>query len=209
MPLLSFAESKALLDKYCLPLVQTVATRSEKELFVKFAEMPKPVVLKASGPGVMHKTEKGLVFLNISFRDQLEDAIAHIRSAAGSPDFQFLMQQQAKGAELIIGAKVDASFGPVVLFGTGGIYAELLDDVSVRAAPITDKDASEMLLETKASKFLSGFRSMSMSKEKMAFLLVQASRLIAENPRVREVDFNPVIASADNAVIVDARIIVE
>ena len=205
---LSFAESKLLLDKYALPLVPTTATRSPRELLVKFAEMRKPAVLKASGPGVMHKTEKGLVFLNLHYNAQIEEAARQIQANVEG-DFQFLLQEQLSGAELIVGGKVDNSFGPVVLFGTGGIYAELLDDVSVRVAPLSPEDARQMLWETHAKKFIKGFRSRKMNEEKMISLLLKTSSLMAENPQIKELDFNPVIANEESAVIVDARIIVD
>ncbi len=208
MRLLSFAETKKILDSSRLPLVQTVVTRSAKELFSRFAEMPKPVVLKPSGPEVLHKTERGLVFLNVSEREQLEEAIKKISSSVQG-GFEFLMQQQLSGAELIIGGKLDSVFGPVVLFGTGGVYAELLDDVAVRVAPLSENDAREMVWETHAKKFISGFRSMKMSEAKIIDLLLKTGGLLLANPEIKELDFNPVIARDEEAWIVDARIIVD
>ena len=208
MRLLSFPETQKLLEKYSLPLVPTVATYSSAELYTAFASMKKPVVVKPSGPSVLHKTEKGLVFLNLSQKEQLEQAVKAISAGAGS-GFQFLMQQQLSGAELIIGGKRDPSFGPVVLFGTGGIYAELLDDVSVRVTPLSERDAREMIFETKARKFVEGFRSRKMNEKGMVELLLKTSELMQKEESVKELDFNPVIASEKDAFIVDARVLVE
>lgn len=205
--LLSFPETKKLLEKYSLPLVATIATSSASELYTAFASMKKPVAVKASGPSVLHKTEKGLVFLNVSHGEQLEQAVKAISAGAGG-SFQFLMQQQLSGAELIVGGKRDASFGPVVLFGTGGIYAELLDDVSIRVVPLYQKDAREMIYETKARKFIEGFRSRKMDEEQMVDLLLKTSELMEKEENVVELDFNPVIATETQAWIVDARVLV-
>lgn len=205
---LSFPETRKLLEKHCLPLVPSVATASASELYSAFARAKKPVVIKASGPGVLHKTEKGLVFLAVRSKEQVEEAVNAISANAGAGGFQFLMQQQLSGAELIIGGKRDASFGPVVIFGTGGIYAELLDDVSVRVAPLDERDAREMLYETHAKKFIQGFRSRKMDEGLMVELLLKTSELMQKEERVAELDFNPVIAGENSAVIVDARVLV-
>ncbi len=204
--LLPFDLTRRMLSEYGLPLARTACTKDPNEVRWQFAQMRKPVVLKASGGGIVHKTEKGLVFLSITCREQLDDCIRQIRSRAGG-DYAFLLQEQATGAELIIGGKRDPSFGPVILFGTGGIYAELLDDVSVRPAPISRKDALQMLSETHARRCSSGFRGMFMNKAKMAGLLQRASRFIVEQKGVAEFDFNPVIASEAGALIVDARVV--
>ena len=205
--LLPFEETRRLLKEFGLPLVHTVCTRDPNEVRYQFASLREPAVLKATGAGLSHKTEKGLVFLSITCREQLDDCLKKI-AAAGS-GYSFLLQRQVSGAELIIGGKRDASFGPVVLFGTGGIYAELLDDVSVRPAPLSFRDATQMMMETHAKRFAKGFRGRSMNLKVMGRLLVKASHFIAARKEVTEFDFNPVIANEESAVIVDARVIVQ
>ncbi len=206
--LLSFDATRQMLLDYRLPLIPTVASTDANEIRWQFARMLKPVVLKASGEHIMHKTEKGLVFTSITCREQIDDALKEI-AARAQGDYQYLLQEQASGAELIIGGKRDPSFGPVLLFGTGGIYAELLGDVSVRPAPLSSRDASAMLSETHARRFATGFRGRWMNAKKMSALLQAASHFLVRETRVREFDFNPVIASESGAVIVDARIIME
>lgn len=206
--LLSFPETKSLLDKYLLSLVQTIATSKPSELYAAFAQAKKPVVLKPSGRGVLHKTEKGMVFMGVSSKEQLDEAVKKISANAGV-NFQFLLQTQLSGAELIVGGKRDSSFGPVVLFGTGGIYAELLDDVSVRVAPLDEKDAREMVYETRARKFVEGFRGMKMDEKQIIELLVKTGELMEKEESIVELDFNPVIATEEKAVIVDARVLVK
>ncbi len=208
MPLLPFSTTRLLLEKYSLPLVPTICTSSASQLYSSFAQAKKPVVIKASGPGVMHKTENGLVFLGVRTKEQVEEAVKDIYANAGK-GVEFLMQEQLSGAELIIGGKRDPSFGPVVLFGTGGIYAELIEDVSVRVAPLQEKDALEMIYDTRASKFVEGFRGKKMDAKTIASLLVKTGELMQNEKEVAELDFNPVIASQEGAFIVDARVIVE
>jgi hypothetical protein len=166
-----------------------------------------PAVLKATGAGLSHKTEKGLVFMSITCREQLDQCLQKI--AQEHAGYSYLLQKQLTGAELIIGGKRDSSFGPVILFGTGGIYAELLDDVSIRPAPLSLKDAQQMIMETKARRFASGFRGRSMDKQEMSRLLVKASHFIVMQKKVLEFDFNPVIANEETAVIVDPRVIMQ
>lgn len=206
--LMSFEHSRKLLSDYGLPLVHTVCTDDPNEVRWQFSKMDKPVVLKATGPNISHKTEKGLVFLSITCREQLDDSIRQIKEAtANDTGVKFLVQEQLRGAELIIGGKRDPSFGPVLLFGTGGIYAQLLDDVSVRPAPVSSKDALEMIGQTNAHKFVEGFRGMHMNKPEIVSLLKKASRMLVNEPSIAEFDFNPVIATQTSAKIVDARII--
>ncbi len=213
MPLLGFAQTRALLNKYSLPYVKA-AYASDVETIMAHADslgIKPPYVLKATGPTIKHKTERGLVNVGIHTKEELRHTLLKMqKEIAGEKGAGFLLQEMLTGAELIIGAKRDASFGPTVLFGTGGIYAELLDDVSVRPAPITHAEAMEMIMETKASKFLNGFRGMKADGNEIAKLLVNTSRLIDSEKEVRELDFNPVIATiGDGAVIVDARIVVQ
>ncbi len=169
-----------------------------------------PLVLKANGPSINHKTERGLVYTHISCKEQLEqDARELTEKIAGEPEAKILLQRQLSGAELIVGGKRDSVFGPVVLFGTGGIYAELLDDVSTRVCPLSRQDAKQMLYGTHARKFIAGFRSRKMNEGTMTELLLKTSKLLMENNWVLELDFNPVIANEASATIVDARIVVK
>ena len=208
MPLLSFEQTRMLLGKYNLPLVPTIAAAGKREAMSAASSLGFPLVLKASGPTINHKTEKGLVYVGISCREQLEENLEELAAKlAGEGESVFLLQKQLSGAELIIGGKRDEVFGPVVLFGTGGIYAELLDDVSTRVCPVGIEDARQMLWETHAAKFIKGFRSRKMDEKAMVALLLKTSQLMLENEWVAELDFNPVIANETGATIVDARVV--
>ncbi len=210
MPLLSFEQTRSLLGKYNLPLVPTLASSDGREIVRQGLYLGFPLVLKASGPSINHKTERGLVYTHISCKEQLEqDAQELQEKIAGEAGAQMLLQRQLNGAELIIGGKRDEAFGPVVLFGTGGIYAELLDDVSTRVCPVGLEDARQMLWETHARKFIDGFRSRKMNENGMVELLLKTSKLLMESEWVTELDFNPVIANEVSATIVDARVVSE
>jgi hypothetical protein len=206
--LLSFAQTRSLLEKYGLPLVETVVATDARQAVSAARKIGYPLVLKATGEGINHKTEKGLVFTSIWCEEQLEKNFRQLAIAAGGASgISYLLQRQLSGAELIVGGKRDPAFGPVLLFGTGGIYAELLDDVSTRVCPVGREDARQMLYATHAAKFIAGFRSRHMGEEPMVQILLKASRMMLENEWLLEFDFNPVIAGETGATIVDARIV--
>lgn len=210
MPLLGFDETRRMLAKYSLPAVKSVYSKNAGNALSQAKKLRPPFVLKAVGPSIMHKTEKGLVAVGIHTLGELSHNLALFKKKIeGEKNAGFLVQETVRGAEFIIGAKRDASFGAVVLFGTGGIYAELLDDVAVRTAPLTREDALQMIGETKARKFLEGFRSMKVNREQIVSLLQKTSLMIEKEKSVVEADFNPVIADSSAALIADARVVVQ
>ncbi|VVB68123.1 Acetate--CoA ligase [ADP-forming] II subunit beta [Candidatus Norongarragalina meridionalis] len=209
--LLSYEDSRQLAAKYGLPLVKGRRFRTLDEAKKIIHEFKPPFVLKVIGPGVMHKTEKRLIALNLESLDEISVAMDKLmRNAKGMNVDGFLMQEQKAGVELIIGGKRDTAFGAVVLFGSGGIMAELYGDVAMRVAPLSRKDALDMISETKARAFFTerGFRGRRADEEHVIKLLMETSRLMLNEQRVMELDFNPVIADSREAVIVDARILV-
>jgi len=112
------------------------------------------------------------------------------------------------GTEIIVGSTTDPTFGPTLMFGLGGIFVEILKDVSFRVAPITERDAAEMIEEIKAVKILDGARGMPpCHKPTLAEILHKTSKMLMENPEIKELDMNPILAYPDSAMIVDARII--
>jgi acyl-CoA synthetase (NDP forming) len=168
-----------------------------------------PVALKLVSQQIMHKTDAGAVKLGI--RNEYELSAAHkelCRIGRGLRSDGFLVQKMARnGIELIVGGKRDSQFGQLILLGVGGIYVEVLRDVTFRVCPITKKDAHEMMEELRSYSILSGSRgSKPINKEKLASLLVKVSKfLLSENPA--ELDLNPVIADHRGYDIVDVRLI--
>jgi acyl-CoA synthetase (NDP forming) len=124
--------------------------------------------------------------------------------------YNFVVQEMIKGQEIIMGIKRDEIFGPVILFGLGGVLVEILKDVSMRIAPLSKRDCKEMIEEIKGSKLLDGYRNIKkVNKEKIIELLLNLSDLAVNEKEIEEIDFNPVIVNEKNAVVVDARIIMK
>ena len=206
---LSFEKTKQLLSKYKIPTVREAVISNTSEAFNFVRQNGYPVVLKIFSPKILHKTETGGVILNIQNKKLLLDAWKKISKIAKKEKANIVIQKQEQGIQIIMGAKRDPVFGPIVMFGLGGIFTEVLKDVSFRLAPINKKEAEEMIKEIKGYKILIGYRNQKkiniLSIEKTLFNL---SNLIVKEKEVREVDFNPVMANDKRIVIVDAKILI-
>ncbi len=175
-----------------------------------------PVVIKVISTGVIHKSDVGGVVMSLQNSDQLKLGWERIMKSVaqktqGVSVAGVLVEEMVQsGKEVIVGGMKDSQFGNVVMFGLGGVFTELLKDVSFRAAPLTMGDAREMMEEVKGYPILAGLRGEAPADlGALAKVLVSASKLLEENDEVAELDLNPVIASATGAVAVDARIGVE
>ena len=171
-----------------------------------------PVAVKLDAPGLTHKSDIGGVVLGVTGRPAMKAAIRRLLAAGRDhdPDGVLVQPMARPGVELIAGARRDPQFGPIVLVGIGGVFAELLDDVAVRLAPITADDAREMLAELRGARVLDGVRGRRrVNRAAVVELLVALSRAVAANPGWREVDLNPVIAGPDGALAVDALIVAD
>jgi acyl-CoA synthetase (NDP forming) len=177
--------------------------------------MEYPVVLKVLSPDVSHKSDVGGVVLNVDSADDLRDEFPALleRMEARAPDAQpggVLVQRMLPGGrEVILGGKRDPSFGPVVMFGSGGIYAEVFQDITFRLAPLTRDVASEMIAEVRGSRLLRGVRGdRPVDLEAVVEVLLALSRLMVECPEVTELDVNPLLVFEEGVVAVDARAVV-
>jgi len=186
-----------------VPFPPTYVTR-DVDLALRFAREHYPVVLKAVRDDIVHKTDAGAVVLNVQNDDQL---LYHFYRLLDRFDSSILVQKQLKGIELFVGGKKDPQFGPVVLFGLGGIFVEVYKDVVARVAPISLEDAREMMDELRGAAILRGARGTRVDRDAVASLLVRFSEFMAEHPELEEVDLNPVIATQDGAYAVDARVV--
>jgi len=209
--LLDVRESLHLLERYGLAYPKTKVCVSRADVLENAYGMRFPVVLKASSREQSHKTEKGLVQLGIRDLDEL--AHAFDRLAYKSRHFTldaFVVQEQAHGAEFLVGGLRDPSFGPSVLFGLGGIYAELLEETAVRVCPLQKLDAEALLEQTKARVFFQpdGFRGKTAAAEPVLDVLLKVSALMEKEP-VQSLDFNPVMADEEKAVVVDPRVVMQ
>ncbi|HVS85041.1 MAG TPA: GNAT family N-acetyltransferase [Gaiellaceae bacterium] len=194
------AQARRLLEAYGLPVVPERVVDSVEAAVAAAEELGFPVVVKSAAAGA-HKTESGGVALNLA------DA-TEVRAAAERIGAPLLVQPMIRGgAELLAGAVEDPVFGPLVAFGPGGVFAELIGQAQFRLAPLTDVDARELVREGKAGKLVGGFRGMPPADEDaLVDLLLRLSQLAADLPELAELDLNPVLALPDRCVAVDARV---
>ena len=205
---LTEAESKAVLKAYGVPVVAEWVAKTPQEAVEKAAGYP--IVLKGLGAKLTHKTERGLVKLNIGDAEALRKAAAEIERGAGKDLEGFLLQPHLAGRrEFVAGLFRDDQFGPVVMFGLGGVFTEALDDVVFRLAPFDEGTAREMIGELQARQLLGAFRGEKPADlESLVRTLVGLSRLAVERPEVREIDINPLLVGPDGRVTaVDALIV--
>jgi len=216
MKKLSDADALKLAKKYRIPLAKTFLAKNEKQavLFAKKARYP--VCLKISSPDIVHKTESGGVILGIKDEKALREGFQSLLKSAKKKNRKaridgILVQQMASGdTELIIGAKTDPQFGPVIMFGLGGIFVEVIKDVSFRLAPVDRKEVQGMIKETKGYKILQGARGRKPANMKaIEDILLSVSKMVWANKRIKELDLNPVFASEKKAIAVDMRVMVE
>lgn len=207
-------EAKKLFAHYEMPVTEIHVASSEDEAVDAANRIGYPIVLKIVSPQILHKSDAGGVIVGIENDQGIRDGYKKIlkNAKAYKADAEItgiLVQEMApKGTEIIIGTTTDPTFGPTIMFGLGGIFVEILKDVSFRVAPINIIDAREMIKEIKAYKILEGARGMPPSdQETLANILVKVSVMIMDCPEIKELDMNPVLAYPNGARIVDARII--
>jgi len=174
-----------------------------------------PVALKILSSELVHKTDAGGVVLGLdelsavkrTAETMLSQVVVH--PSIEQPASLMVQQMVQNGVEVILGGKRDPTFGPVVMFGLGGILVEIFDDVAFRVAPLTRVDALTMIDEVRGSRLLRGFRGeAAINQEALVQALLSLSQLLVENPRISEVDINPMILTEDGAIAVDARAVV-
>jgi acetyltransferase len=215
-------EAKSLLAEHGIAVPEEWLVRREDELAeIAQCTQGKPLAMKVVSKDILHKSDAGGVKLNLVGDAALRDAFQAIHSNAQAydPNAQIegvlVTPMAEKGVEVIIGMLRDPIFGPVLMFGLGGIFVEVLEDVAFRSLPLTLHDAQSMVDQLKAQKVLAGVRGAAgVDKQALVSLLMQVSQLVEAYPEISELDLNPVIAypkghSAANYAIVDARIIVE
>ncbi len=206
---LSEHESKQLLRHYGIPVTREKEVADREALLQALEEIGYPVVLKACAPALTHKTEHDLVRLDI--RTAREALAAFAALSAAAPEARVLVQEMVGGKrELVMGMVRDPQFGPCVMFGLGGIFTEVLRDVSFRVAPLQTRDALEMMAEIQAHRILEALRGLpAADKDELAGMLVALGRIGCENPNIREIDVNPVILAQSRPVAVDALVLLD
>ena len=212
--LLSEVEAKQLLADAGVNVTETRLATSIDEAASHATELGYPVALKVVSDTITHKTDVGGVELGVADEDALRAACQRIHervtAAAPNADVQGVsVQPMAEvGAEVILGITQDQQFGPVLMFGLGGVFVEVLKDVAFRIVPLEPRDASEMVREIQGFPVLEGFRGTPAANlDAIESMLLQLSEFAEANPEIAELDLNPVFARPDGAVAVDARIL--
>ncbi len=214
--LLNEIESKVLLSEAGIPVVETRLATSKKEAIAISKKAGFPVVLKIVSPEITHKSDVGGVKMGLKTSRQVGAAYEEILSAVKQKyphaviDGVSVQKMARPGTEVIVGMTKDVQFGPVLMFGLGGILVELLRDVSFRIVPLEKEDARDMIREIKGYPILEGFRGMEPADVSiLEEILLKISRFVDDHPEIKELDLNPILAYKDGAVAVDARVILE
>ncbi|MGA2681010.1 MAG: acetate--CoA ligase family protein [Candidatus Bathyarchaeia archaeon] len=209
-------EAKLILIDYGIPVTKFKVASNETQAAEYANEIGYPVVLKIVSPDIIHKSDVGGVMVNLKNASDVQKAYGKIlenvkKYNANAKIVGVLVQEMApQSTETIVGAIKDPQFGQTIMFGLGGIFVELLKDVNFRIAPITKDDAKEMITQLKAYPLLKGFRNSPPADiDALISILLSTSRLVMENPEIKELDLNPVLAYQTGAKTVDARIILE
>jgi acyl-CoA synthetase (NDP forming) len=213
---LTECESKELLRKEDIPVVETRLASTKTEAIAIAKTIGFPVALKIASPDIIHKSDAGGVKLGLANANQVGKAYSEIMSAVKEKFPSAILQgvtvqkMAAPGIEIIIGMSKDLQFGPVLMFGLGGILVEIVRDVSFRIVPLTRFDAAEMMREIKGYKLLEGYRGQGPADiPALESLLLKVSGFIEKNPQIKELDLNPVSAYKDGVLVLDARIVLE
>jgi acetyltransferase len=210
-------ETKKILKYYNFPVVKTAAANNVEEAVAYAQQLGFPVVLKILSPQIVHKSDAGGVILNVQSGSEVREAFETLiqRATAYNPNAQIIgvtvqPMVQKKGYEVIIGGKTDPLFGPVILFGMGGVGVELFKDYSMGLPPLNTTLIRRMMEETKVYQQLKGYRNSPPADiKKLEETLLLFSQLLVDFPQIKEIDINPLLINEKEACILDARIVVD
>lgn len=209
-------DTRPILEAYGIPLVKGGFAANAEEAAALAEEIGSPVVMKIVSPELLHKSDVGGICLNLSGRDAIAGAFTEMMHAIhiACPDARLegvMVEKMApRGQEVIVGMRRDPGFGPLILFGLGGIYVELFKDVSFRVAPVSAAEARAMILETHAGKLLTGFRGQPAADiEAIVEVILRLSQLALDFPQIEEAEVNPLLVfeAGQGALALDGRVI--
>jgi acyl-CoA synthetase (NDP forming) len=194
-----------------IPVAKSRLVSNLDDALTAAARIGFPVALKATGPAILHKTEVGGVALNLSDETAVRRAYEGMSARLGTDLTGVIVQEMvAGGVEVVVGATLDQTFGPLVLYGSGGILVELLNDVAFRINPLTDTDVRDMLNEVKGTALLRGYRGSPVADEAaLTETILRVSAMLEICPQIQEMDANPVKVLESGAIVVDARVRVD
>jgi acyl-CoA synthetase (NDP forming) len=205
---LAAAEVYSILEAYKIPVAKWKLAATPAEAAEAAAKIGFPVVVKAEAASVVHKSDMGGVALDLSSANAVKTAAAQMRKAITAADLRFFVQKfLPDGLELIMGAKAEEGLGHAVVFGLGGIYVEVMQDVVFSLTPVSAAEAREMLAAIKGAPLLQGVRGQKgVDQDRLTEILQRLSQLLTDLPEIQEMDLNPIKAFADKVFVVDARI---
>jgi acyl-CoA synthetase (NDP forming) len=213
---LNEVESKEVLKDAGISTIETHLASSRDEAVALAEKVGFPVVLKIISPQIVHKSDIGGVRLGLNSKEEVsstyDEMISQVRTKEPSATIEGIsVQSMARpGVEVIIGMSKDPQFGPVLMFGLGGVLVEVLEDVSFRIVPLVKRDAQEMIKEIKGHPLLEGYRGQEPANiEMLEETLLKLSDLAQSHSEIKEIDLNPIFAYKDGLTAVDARIILE
>jgi acetyl-CoA synthetase (ADP-forming) len=208
---LSEYEAKQVLAAYGIPVTREYLVENRADVEKTAQEIGYPLVMKGCSSEIAHKTEKGLIHTDIRSDAEALKAFDEIKERLNVYSGAVLIQEMIRGRrELVMGMTRDNQFGPCVMFGLGGIFTEILKDISFRRAPLEKRDALEMMQEIKGNKILESIRGMEAANmEILADILIRLGQIGLEIDHVREIDLNPVIISGAKPIVVDALVILK
>ena len=214
--ILTEVEAKKILAYYGIPVVKTFVAKNADEAVTLASQVGYPVVLKILSPQIVHKTNAGGVLLDLETEPEVKQAFEDIVKRAKAYDEKAEIQGVTvepmikRGYEVILGAKTDPVFGPVIMFGSGGVTVELFRDVSLGLPPLNQTLARRMMEETKVYQLLRGFRNAPPANIKLLEeTMVQFSQLLIDFPEIKEVDINPFFVGEKDAYALDARMVID
>jgi acyl-CoA synthetase (NDP forming) len=213
---LTEVESKQLISEAGIPVIETKLAKTKAQAIDFSKGMGFPVALKIVSPDIVHKSDSGGVKLGLASAAQVGRAYSEVSAAAKTANPRakvhgVSVQRMARpGVEVIMGMSKDEQFGPVLMFGLGGVFVEVLKDVAFRIVPLVRRDASQMIREIKGYPLLEGYRGQEPANVPvLEDLLLKLSDFVDRTPEIKELDLNPIFAYKDGAVAVDARVILE
>ena len=214
--LLTEIEAKQMLEEAGVPVSPARLAKTRDEAMAVAKELGFPIVLKIVSPQITHKSDVGGVALGLASAEDVGAAFDRVTASAKQhlPDATIegvaVQRMERQGTEVIVGVTKDPQFGPVLMFGLGGVLVEVLKDVAFRVIPINQRDARQVIHEIKGYPLLEGYRGSDAADiGKLEELLLKVSSFVEAHPEVAELDLNPVFAYADGAIAVDARVVLE
>jgi len=205
-------ESKKLLEDAGIATTGCEIAKSQDEAVELAKKIGFPVVLKVLSPDIIHKSDVGGVKLGLTSEDEVksgyDELIVNAKKVSENITGIGVQRMADPGIEIIVGMTKDPQFGPALMFGLGGVFVEILKDVSFRIVPIEARDADEMIREIKGYSMLEGYRgSPPADLSKIQELLLSMSKFVSDHPEIDEIDLNPVFAYPDSVLVADARVI--